>query len=150
MGAQERYRVLVAKPGLDSHDRGTRVLAAELMRSGFEVIYTGVCLSPEAIARAAVDEDVETVCLSMHVGAHIAMTENVMKELRAIDGHDIPVICGGVIPVRDHDRLRELGVAWIVPPRASLQESIEGISQYCGAYRMERDSEELDSAEGVR
>ena len=147
MTATEIYRAMVAKPGLDSHDRGVRALATELTRSGFEVIYSGVCLEAESIARAAVDEDVDVICLSMHVGAHVAATRRVMQELANCGGLDIPVVCGGVIPMRDYPKLLEFGVTRIVQPRASLACAVEVIREICSAGRSGRQASSTTSQE---
>jgi methylmalonyl-CoA mutase, C-terminal domain len=129
------YRVLVAKPGLDSHDRGIRVLATELMRQGFEVIYTGTAAVPESLASTAVDEDVDALCLSMHVGAHVASTRRVIAELERLGAADIPVICGGIIPEADEQVLRDLGAREVVPPMISLAEAVAVIFKQCESHR---------------
>jgi methylmalonyl-CoA mutase C-terminal domain/subunit len=111
MASDRKIRVLVAKPGLDGHDRGARVVAYGLRDAGFEVIYTGLRQTPEQIATAAVQEDVDVIGLSVLSGAHLALTRKVMEKLREQDAADIPVLVGGLIPAADKAALKEMGVA---------------------------------------
>jgi len=111
MASDRKIRVLVAKPGLDGHDRGARVVAYGLRDAGFEVIYTGLRQTPEQIATAAVQEDVDVIGLSVLSGAHLALTRKVMEQLRAQDAADIPVLVGGLIPEADKGALKDMGVA---------------------------------------
>jgi len=111
MNSQRKTRVLVAKPGLDGHDRGARVVAYGLRDAGFEVIYTGLRQTPEQIVTAAVQEDVDVIGLSVLSGAHLALTRKVMEKLREQDAADIPVLVGGLIPEADKAVLKEMGVA---------------------------------------
>ena len=111
MSSDRKIRVLVAKPGLDGHDRGARVVAYGLRDAGFEVIYTGLRQSPEQIAAAAVQEDVDVIGLSILSGAHLALTRKVFETLEAQGGEDIPILVGGLIPERDKRALEEMGVA---------------------------------------
>ena len=104
MSSDRKVRVLVAKPGLDGHDRGARVIAYGLRDAGFEVIYTGLRQSPEQIAREAIQEDVDAVGLSILSGAHLALTGKVLELLREQGAEDIPVLVGGLIPEEDKDR----------------------------------------------
>jgi methylmalonyl-CoA mutase C-terminal domain/subunit len=104
-------RVLLAKPGLDGHDRGVKVIARACRDAGFEVIYTGIRQSAASIAETAVQEDVDVVGLSVLSGAHMSATEDVVTELRARGAGDIPVLIGGTIPADDEDRLRGVGAA---------------------------------------
>ena len=125
-----RRRVLLGKPGLDGHDRGVLIIARVLRDAGHEVIYTGIHVSPAEIAAMAVEEDVEVVGLSILAGGHLGLTLEVMDEMRARGGDDIPVIVGGTIPARDHAALRDLGVAEIFPistPIAAIVEFIEAL-----------------------
>ncbi len=108
-----KVRVLVAKPGLDGHDRGARVVAYGLRDAGFEVIYTGLRQTPEQIARAAVQEDVDVVGLSILSGAHIALTDRVLQLLREQEAGDVLVLVGGLVPEADRRRLEEMGVAGV-------------------------------------
>ena len=111
MSSERKIRVLVAKPGLDGHDRGARVVAYGLRDAGFEVIYTGLRQTPEQIATAAVQEDVDVIGLSVLSGAHLALTRKVIEQLREQDAADIPVLVGGLIPEADKAALKEMGVA---------------------------------------
>jgi len=111
MPAERKIRVLIAKPGLDGHDRGARVVAYGLRDAGFEVIYTGLRQTPEQIATAAVQEDVDVVGLSVLSGAHLALTRKVIGELRERGAGDVPVLVGGMIPTADQAELKKLGVA---------------------------------------
>ena len=111
MSSARKIRVLVAKPGLDGHDRGARVIAYGLRDAGFEVIYTGLRQSPEQIARAAIQEDVDVIGLSVLSGAHVGLTKKVVELLREQGGDDIPLLVGGLIPEGDRQVLEDLGVA---------------------------------------
>ena len=113
-------RVLVAKVGLDGHDRGVKVVARILRDAGFEVIYTGLQQTPAMVAAAAVDEDVDAVGLSMHSGAHRTLVPLVIEELR-IRGSDIPVVVGGIIPDADIGFLKAKGVATVLTPGAPVE-----------------------------
>ena len=121
-------RILVAKPGLDGHDRGARVLVRALRDAGFEVVYTGLFQSPEMIARAALDEDVDVVGLSILSGAHLALFPRIMQELAANGLDDRLVIAGGTIPPDDIPVVREMGVAEVFGPGTSLATIIEYIA----------------------
>lgn len=116
------YRVVVAKPGLDGHDRGAKTITRALRDHGFEVIYTGLHQTPEQIAETALQEDVDAVGLSLLSGAHLTLFPRVMQELRARDLDDVLVFGGGVIPDADARALREQGVAEIFGPGASLKQ----------------------------
>ncbi len=111
MNNERKTRVLVAKPGLDGHDRGARVVAYGLRDAGFEVIYTGLRQTPEQIATAAVQEDVDVIGLSILSGAHLALTRQVIDKLREQDAADIPIVVGGVVPKADGNALKQMGVA---------------------------------------
>src|SRR5216684_2590860 len=104
-------RVLVAKPGLDGHDRGAKVVARALRDAGMEVIYTGIRQTPDMIAEAALQEDVEAVGLSIHSGAHMALFPRIMEALRARGVDDALVFAGGIIPEQDVAAIKELGIA---------------------------------------
>ncbi len=110
-------RILVAKVGLDGHDRGVKVVARILRDAGYEVIYTGLFQTPETVAAAAVDEDVDAIGLSMLSGAHMTLVPKVVEQVRR-HGVDIPVVVGGIIPDRDVPRLLEQGVAAVLTPGA--------------------------------
>ena len=111
MPIEHKIRVLIAKPGLDGHDRGARVVAYGLRDAGFEVIYTGLRQTPEQIVTAAVQEDVDVVGLSVLSGAHLALTRKVLEQLREQGAGDIPILVGGMISENDETALKELGVA---------------------------------------
>src|SRR5437763_2519769 len=122
--AGEKYRIIVAKPGLDGHDRGALVVARALRDAGFEVIYTGIRQRPAAVATTAVQEDVDVVGLSILSGDHVALTRKTIEALRELDAEDIPVVVGGAIPSRDVEKLRELGAAAVFSPRTTLSEVV--------------------------
>jgi methylmalonyl-CoA mutase, C-terminal domain len=114
--AQERIRVLVAKPGLDGHDRGAKVVARALRDAGMEVIYTGLRQTPEMIAEAALQEDVDVVGLSILSGAHLTLFPRIVQLLRVQGQGDVIVVAGGIIPDEDRPTLKELGVAEVFGP----------------------------------
>jgi methylmalonyl-CoA mutase, C-terminal domain len=116
-------RVLVAKVGLDGHDRGVKVVARILRDAGFEVIYTGLFQTPDKVAAAAVDEDVDAIGLSMLSGAHLTLAPLVVERIRAL-GSDIPVVVGGIIPARDEPALKAAGVAAVLTPGASADDVV--------------------------
>jgi methylmalonyl-CoA mutase, C-terminal domain len=121
-------RVLVAKPGLDGHDRGAKVIARALRDAGMEVIYTGLRQTPEMIVNASLQEDVQVIGLSILSGAHNAIVPRVMELLRDKGMTDVVVIVGGIIPDEDAERLKkEHGVAAVFQPGASLEEIVEFI-----------------------
>ena len=131
-GAQavERVRVLVAKPGLDGHDRGAKVVARGLRDAGFEVIYTGLHRTPAQIVRAAVDEDVHVVGLSVLSGAHDALLPAVVQGLREAGREDVLVIAGGIIPAADAERLQKAGVSAVFPPGTSIESIVEFVRSH--------------------
>jgi len=122
-------RVLIAKPGLDGHDRGAKVVARALRDAGMEVIYAGLRQTPEEIVRAAVEEDVDLIGLSILSGAHMALFPKVLKLLHQEVGDRIPVFAGGIIPDEDAQRLRRLGIRAIFGPGASLEEIVKIATQ---------------------
>ena len=128
-GAARRVRVLVAKPGLDGHDRGAKVVARALRDAGFEVIYTGLHQTPEMIAAAAVQEDVDGVGLSIMSGAHLTLFPAVVEELRKRGAADVVVFGGGIIPEDDIATLGKQGVAKVFTPGATTQEIIDWVQQ---------------------
>jgi methylmalonyl-CoA mutase C-terminal domain/subunit len=131
-GQERKVRVLVAKPGLDGHDRGARVVAYGLRDAGFEVIYTGLRQTPEQIARAAVQEDVDVVGLSILSGAHLPLTERVLQLLREQEAGDVLVLVGGLVPEADRWRLEEMGVAGVFTAGTPVAQIASFISQRLG------------------
>jgi len=127
--AERKIRVMVAKPGLDGHDRGARVLARCFRDAGFEVIYTGCHQSPEQIAAAAIQEDVDLVGLSCLSGAHRYLFPRVVEFLNERGAGDIPVIGGGIIPERDFPVLYDAGIRAIFTPGASLDSIVAWIRE---------------------
>ncbi len=123
----KRIRVLVAKPGLDGHDRGAKVIARALRDAGMEVIYTGLRQTPEMIVGAALQEDVQVIGLSILSGAHNAIVPRVLDLLRQRDMTDVLVIVGGIIPDEDAAQLKQQGVAAVFQPGASLEQIVEFI-----------------------
>jgi methylmalonyl-CoA mutase C-terminal domain/subunit len=118
---ERKIRVLIAKPGLDGHDRGAKVVARALRDAGMEVIYTGLRQTPEMIAAAALQEDVEIVGLSILSGAHMALVPRVLELLRANGQEQVKVFVGGIIPDEDVPQLLEMGVTGVYGPGASTQ-----------------------------
>ncbi|MHB8351577.1 MAG: cobalamin B12-binding domain-containing protein [Thermoplasmata archaeon] len=121
---QAPIRVLIAKPGLDGHDRGAKVVARALRDSGMEVIYVGLRQTPEAIVDSAIEEDVDLVGLSILSGAHMVLFPRILKLLKERRASDIPVFAGGIIPDEDARRLRRAGVKAIFGPGARLDEIV--------------------------
>lgn len=127
--AQRNLRVLVAKPGLDGHDRGAKVIARALRDAGMEVIYTGLRQTPEMIAEAALQEDVEVVGLSILSGAHMSLVPRILELLRANGQTEVKVFVGGIIPEDDIPALMELGVAGVFGPGTSTETVIQAVRQ---------------------
>ena len=123
----KRIRVLVAKPGLDGHDRGAKIVARALRDAGMEVIYTGLRQTPEQIARAAVQEDVDAIGISILSGAHNTIVPRICELLRAEHIDDVLLLVGGIIPEEDIPGLKNAGVAEVFQPGASTQEIVEFI-----------------------
>ena len=126
---KRRYRVVIAKPGLDGHDRGAKVIARALRDAGFEVIYTGLFQTPEQVAEAALQEDADAVGLSLLSGAHMTLIPHVVEELRARGLGDVLVFAGGIIPDDDIVALTEAGVAGVFTPGTSLSSIVEWLEQ---------------------
>ena len=127
-----RIRVLVAKPGLDGHDRGAKVIARALRDAGMEVVYTGIRQTPEMIAEAAVQEDVDVVGMSILSGAHMALFPRVLELLRENDMDDVLVVAGGIIPDEDVPALNEMGVTGIFGPGTPTDEIVEFVRENVG------------------
>ncbi len=115
-----RYRVVVAKPGLDGHDRGAKVVVRALRDAGFEVVYTGLHQTPEQVAEAVLQEDADALGLSVLSGAHMTLFPRVLEQLAERGVDDVVVFGGGIIPPADAERLRDLGVAELFTPGTSL------------------------------
>jgi methylmalonyl-CoA mutase C-terminal domain/subunit len=120
----KKIRVLVAKPGLDGHDRGAKVIARALRDAGMEVVYTGIRQTPEMIAEAALQEDVDVVGMSILSGAHMALFPKVLELLREYDMEDVLVVAGGIIPDEDVPALNEMGVKGIFGPGTPTDEIV--------------------------
>ncbi|HEV7666831.1 MAG TPA: cobalamin B12-binding domain-containing protein [Chloroflexota bacterium] len=118
-------RVLIAKPGLDGHDRGAKVIARALRDAGFEVIYTGIRQTPEMIAEAALQEDVDAIGLSILSGAHMTLFPRVIDELHKRGMDDVVIWAGGIIPASDMPKLRELGIQAVFGPGSPTAETID-------------------------
>src|SRR3954470_13659099 len=120
-----RYRVVIAKPGLDGHDRGAKVIARALRDAWLEVVYTGLFQTPEQVAEAALQEDADAVGLSVLSGAHMTLLPKVVEELRARALDDVLVFAGGIIPDDDRAALADAGVAGVFTPGAPLSEIVD-------------------------
>ncbi|HEX7976749.1 MAG TPA: cobalamin B12-binding domain-containing protein [Anaerolineales bacterium] len=127
--SERKIRVLVAKPGLDGHDRGAKVVARALRDAGMEVIYTGLRQTPEMIAEAALQEDVDAVGLSILSGAHMALVPRVLELLKANGQEQVKVFIGGIIPDEDVPRLQQLGAAGVYGPGTPTEDIVRDIRQ---------------------
>ncbi len=136
--ASPPYRILVAKPGLDGHDRGALVVARALRDAGFEVIYTGLRRTPEEIVEAALQEDVEAVGISILSGAHRPLVRRILEGLSERGLADVPVFVGGLIPDRDVGHLREMGVAEIFGPDTPTAEAARTLGSRLAELRRRR------------
>jgi methylmalonyl-CoA mutase C-terminal domain/subunit len=139
-------KVLVAKPGLDGHDRGAKIVARALRDAGMEVVYTGLHQTPEMIVNAAVQEDVDVVGVSILSGAHMTIFPKIMALLKAHEVDDIAVVGGGVIQEDDIPKLKALGVREIFNAEATTQELIDGIERIVGETGRDRSRREAASA----
>ncbi|NVB78982.1 MAG: cobalamin B12-binding domain-containing protein [Kofleriaceae bacterium] len=128
--SDRKLRILVAKPGLDGHDRGAKVVARALADAGYEVVYTGLHQTPEMIAAAAVQEAVDAVGLSIMSGAHMTLFPAVMEALKTRGATDVVVFGGGIVPKDDLPKLEQMGVARIFTPGASTNEIIDWVENY--------------------
>ncbi len=126
---EKKIRVLIAKPGLDGHDRGAKVIARALRDAGMEVIYTGLRQTPEMIASAAIQEDVDVIGLSILSGAHNTICARLMDLLRAKDMTDVTVLIGGIIPEADIPDLKKIGIAGIFLPGTTTRAIVDFIRQ---------------------
>ena len=127
--ADKKIRVLIAKPGLDGHDRGAKVIARALRDAGMEVVYTGIRQTPEMIAEAALQEDVDVVGMSILSGAHMALFPRVMELLRESDMGDVLIVAGGIIPDEDVPALNEMGIRGIFGPGTPTDEIVSFIRE---------------------
>lgn len=127
-------RILVAKPGLDGHDRGVKVVARALRDAGMEVIYTGLRQTPEMIVEAALQEDVNAIGLSILSGAHMPLMARIMELLAENEMEDVPVFLGGIIPNEDVPALKEMGVKGVFGPGASMNEIVAFVWDQVKAY----------------
>ncbi len=131
--AERPIRVLIAKPGLDGHDRGAKVVARALRDSGMEVIYTGIRQTPEMIAEAALQEDVDVVGLSILSGAHMDLFPRIVEQLKTKNLDDVLLVCGGIIPEDDVPVLKQMGFAGIFGPGTSTQDLAQFIRDQVAA-----------------
>ncbi len=127
--SKKKIRILVAKPGLDGHDRGAKVISRALRDAGFEVIYTGLRRTPEEIVNAAIQEDADVIGLSILSGAHNVLFPQVMDLLKQKEVDDIKVIAGGIIPEKDIPSLKKIGIAEIFLPGSSTQTIVQWIEE---------------------
>jgi len=127
--ADKRLRILVAKPGLDGHDRGAKIIARALRDGGFEVIYTGLHQTPELIAEVAVQEDVDAVGLRILSGANMTLFPEVMRLLKEKGADDVAIFGGGIIPDEDARKLAEMGVKAIFTPGASTEDIVKWVNE---------------------
>lgn len=125
--SERKIRVLVAKPGLDGHDRGAKVVARALRDAGFEVIYTGIRQTPQMIVEAALQEDVDVIGLSILSGAHMALAPKIMQEIRENGMDEIVVLMGGIIPDEDVESLKGMGIKGVFGPGTSTQDIVDFI-----------------------
>ena len=126
-------RVVVAKPGLDGHDRGAKVVARALRDAGMEVIYTGLKVTPEQVVQTALDEDADAIGLSILSGAHMHLVPRTLELLKKAGASDIPVFVGGIIPTEDAEKLRKMGVAGVFGPGTSTETIVVEVRRIAGA-----------------
>ena len=127
MGSEEKIRILIAKPGLDGHDRGAKVIARGLRDAGFEVIYTGLHQTPDQIVTAAIQEDVDAIGLSSLAGAHNHLFRFVIERLKENQADDIIVFCGGIIPDEDIPGLMEIGIKEVFHPGTKIEDAVNWV-----------------------
>lgn len=135
---QQRGRVLIGKLGLDGHDRGAKIIARSLCNDGFEVIYTGIRRTPEEIASAAIQEDVDAIGLSLLSGAHNVLIPALLEALRRANGGDIPVVAGGIIPQEDIPHLKEAGIREVFTPGTPIQTILNAFGKITAEYRQNK------------
>ena len=134
---ERKIRILLAKPGLDGHDRGVKVIAAAFRDAGFEVIYTGLRQTPETIVEAAIQEDVDAVGMSILSGAHMTLFPRVLKLLKEKKSEQIILFGGGIIPQEDIQKLSKMGVGMLFTPGTTTTEAIEYVKKAVGERRKE-------------
>jgi methylmalonyl-CoA mutase C-terminal domain/subunit len=127
--AEKRLRIVVAKPGLDGHDRGAKIIARALRDGGFEVIYTGLHQTPEMIAEAVIQEDADAVGLSVLSGAHMTLFPEIIRLLKEKGADDVAIFGGGIIPDEDAGKLKALGVKEIFTPGASTEDIVKWVRE---------------------
>jgi methylmalonyl-CoA mutase C-terminal domain/subunit len=127
---KRKTRILVAKPGLDGHDRGARIIARTFRDAGFEVVYTGLHQTPEQIVSAAIQEDVDLIGLSSLAGAHLYLFQKVIDLLKAEGADDVMVIGGGIVPERDISKLKAIGVREVFLPGTSLETIVDWVRKH--------------------
>lgn len=135
---ESKPRILIAKPGLDGHDRGAKVVARALRDAGMEVIYTGLRQTPEMVVESALQEDVDAIGLSILSGAHLPLVQRIMELLAEQDMQDVPVFLGGIIPLDDMPQLAAMGVAGIFGPGSNTEEIIQFIYNTLASNQGER------------
>ena len=133
MQKERKIRVLLAKPGLDTHERGVKLIAASLRDRGMEVIYTGVLQTTESILRSALQEGADIIGLSFLCGGHRESASEILGELRARGLEDVPVICGGIIPQRDAEELKALGVKEVYGPGTPFEAIVADVRRLAGS-----------------
>jgi len=129
MDQKRKIRILVAKPGLDGHDRGARIIARAYRDAGFEVVYSGLHQTPEEVVQAAIQEDVDMIGLSSLAGAHMFLFPRVVELLREKDADDIVVCGGGIFPEEDIPKLKETGIREIFTPGTPLREAVKWVEE---------------------
>ncbi|MCX6577052.1 MAG: cobalamin B12-binding domain-containing protein [Candidatus Aminicenantes bacterium] len=134
----KKIRVLIAKPGLDGHDRGAKVICRALRDAGMEVIYSGLRRTPEEIVQAAIQEDVDVIGLSILSGAHTVLFPKIIRLLKDHEAGDIVVLAGGIIPERDIPKMKKIGIAEIFLPGSSTQDIIRWIEDRIGRDKSRR------------
>jgi methylmalonyl-CoA mutase C-terminal domain/subunit len=133
---EKKIRVLIAKPGLDGHDRGAKVIARTLRDAGMEVIYTGLRQTPEQIINAALQEDVDAIGLSILSGAHMHLFPRILDLRREKKLEDVMIFAGGIIPDPDIPKLKEMGLAEIFPPGSSLEDIVTFVKTHAGSRKV--------------
>lgn len=150
MANQRKLRILVAKPGLDGHDRGAKVVARTLADAGHEVVYTGLHQTPDMIAAAVAEESVDAVGLSIMSGAHMTLFPAIIEAMKAQGVGGVTVFGGGIIPKADMPKLAEMGVAKIFTPGANTKEIVQWVANNVHPYEPDDDDDDDDGDRGER